>query len=148
MDSFGYYDIEQARKRADECALVMIDGVPHLRLGDNCGLLSVLARQQQESLPRATLDPTASSLVYGGHQVVLTRTEYRLMELLLAARGELRTYEELIGALWVDREFHAGRVSLRSMVSAIRIKLRASGIPDQLLVNIRSKGLRLNPHAA
>lgn len=128
------------------CSVVLIDGVPHLRLGDACELWSYF--QAQDGPVRSGqvfLDETAGRLSFQGRTVALTRVEFRLVSALARERGRLLSYDETASLVWGPNG--PSTTLLRAHVRNIRVKLRAAGLPDQLIESVRGHGLRLSAHA-
>jgi DNA-binding response OmpR family regulator len=130
------------------CTVVFIDGVPHLRLGKECGLQGLVGFHLASDAPpvaeNLSLEPSSRQLALGVRSVPLTRTEYRLVEQLHRADGDLCDYGSLVDNLWPGRAIESGQAAARALVAGIRIKLRAAGLPDYLIVSVHGKGLRLH----
>ena len=94
--------------------------------------------------PKFTIDSRRSRLIYTRHEVVLTRKELQLVATLFSADGDLVTYADLAAVLWGDEPPPAFAVAIRAHASNIRLKLRATGIPDDLITTVDGRGLRLN----
>jgi DNA-binding response OmpR family regulator len=129
------------------CQLVFIDGVPYLRLGEVCGLWQRVLTSEGHPGDGIRLTASKNRMACGDREIDLTRVEFRLVSLLLDAYGACCSFEYLIETIWGQKDTTTGRVSIRSHVCAIRSKLRAAGLPDQLIINVRGKGLRLDPRA-
>jgi two-component system response regulator MprA len=89
------------------------------------------------------LDPAARTAHREGRELVLTRTEFVLLELLLRHAGRVlsrsRLYEEVWGA-----DLHASSNSLDVYVGYLRRKLEAGGEP-RLVHTVRGVGFVLRP---
>ena len=83
------------------------------------------------------LDGSTRTVRRGGASVVLTRTEYNLLECLMRQAGRVVTRERLMAALWgSDRD--VGRNTLDAFVKSLRQKLE---IDDRRLIHtIRGVG--------
>ncbi len=122
------------------CRVVFIDGVPHVRVGAGC---EVWRSHVQETAPsRLLLNANPGRLTYNGRSVYLTRTEYRIFA-ALAASSDLCSHAELAGHVWGSGLARERASSLRTHLYAIRKKLHAAQLPDQLIENIHGRGLRL-----
>ncbi len=95
--------------------------------------------------PKFTIDSRRSRLSYDDRQEVpLTRKELQLVSTLCSADGDLVLYAELAAVLWDDDPPPAFAVAIRAHASNIRLKLRAAGIPDDLIKTVDGRGLRIN----
>jgi len=127
-----------------DCHLVMIDGVAHLRLGQMCGLRQLFpGLRPPEVESELWLDTATSGVSYQGRRVVLTRTEFTVVAALAAGRGEFLSYQQIAGSIWGKCGPPRVEVLIRAHLRNIRLKLRAAGIPEQLLQTARGIGLRL-----
>lgn len=99
-----------------------------------------------ESLPTLTplgklhLDVKGQRLLSGREEITLTEKEYRILELLNNAFGELVTRETLMQKIWLDEGVITGR-SLDMFVSKLRKKLSAD--PELKITNVHGKGYKL-----
>jgi DNA-binding response OmpR family regulator len=94
--------------------------------------------------PKFTIDSRRSRLTYDRQEVPLTHKELQLLSSLLSADGDLVLYSELASVLWDDEPPPAFAVAIRAHASNIRLKLRAAGIPDDLIKTVDGRGMRLN----
>ena len=128
---------------------------PRLRTGDDDDLASQHLRgrfavegfPQVEHLrrePSFSVDSRRSRVIYAGREIPLTHKELELVATLFAADGELVTYADLAAVLWDDNPPPAFAVAIRAHASNIRLKLRATGIPVDLIKTVDGRGLRLN----
>lgn len=78
----------------------------------------------------------------GNHKVELTRTEYRIMELLMRRPGCLVTREFILGQIWDDRGNYVENNTLSVNVSRLRRKLRKYVKTDRIQT-ISGVGYRL-----
>jgi two-component system KDP operon response regulator KdpE len=107
-----------------------------------------LQHGQSQSLdrpPRIEVGPVCIDLDAGlvtrwGQPVRLTRTEYRLLEILATSGGRLCTSRLLSERLWGSGSEHKGR-SLRDHVASLRRKLDDPSVPE-LLVTEPGMGYR------
>ena len=100
--------------------------------------------EQIRNEPRFTVDPRRSRLMFAAHEVSLTRKELKLVTTLFAADGDLVSYADLATLLWTDDPPPAFAVAIRAHARNIRLKLRSTGIPDNLITTVDGRGLRLN----
>jgi hypothetical protein len=125
------------------CRLVFIEGVPHLRLGKHCVLACQLECGEMEPRPHPSLDREASRLVVGSRSILLTRAQLAVVAAVLAAQGEVVSYADLSRALRGDGAVQSHGMSIRPHASKIRQKLRSVGIPEDLILTVPGRGLRL-----
>jgi len=88
-----------------------------------------------------TIDPALHETHVGARTVVLTPTEYRLLERLAMAGGALVTHDQLLQAAW-PREPDPDPLWLKPHLARLRRKLAAAGGPG--VVSVRSFGWRLD----
>jgi two-component system, OmpR family, KDP operon response regulator KdpE len=95
-------------------------------------------RSQRPDRPRrievgpVCIDLDASLVTRWGQPVRLTRTEYRLLEILATSGGRLCTSRFLSERLWGPGAEHKGR-SLRDHVASLRRKLDDPSVPELLV---------------
>jgi two-component system, OmpR family, KDP operon response regulator KdpE len=87
------------------------------------------------------IDLAAGSITRWGQPVRLTRTEYRLLEVLASNAGRLCSNRLLLERLWGPSSDHKGR-SLRDTMASLRRKLDDPSAPE-LLVTEPGMGYRL-----
>jgi two-component system, OmpR family, KDP operon response regulator KdpE len=87
------------------------------------------------------IDLAAGSITRWGQPVRLTRTEYRLLEVLASNAGRLCSNRLLLECLWGPGSDHKGR-SLRDHMASLRRKLDDPSAPE-LLVTEPGMGYRL-----
>jgi two-component system, OmpR family, KDP operon response regulator KdpE len=87
------------------------------------------------------IDLAAGSITRWGQPVRLTRTEYRLLEVLAGNAGRLCSTRLLLDCLWGPGSDHKGR-SLRDHMASLRRKLDDPSAPE-LLVTEPGMGYRL-----
>jgi two-component system KDP operon response regulator KdpE len=91
------------------------------------------------------LDVEARQLSVAGQVVVLTRLEYRLLEELVVAGGNVVEHDELLTRVWGPA--HRGRLHyLRVYVGRLRQKIDHAGAPDPI-TNLPGIGYRLDRDA-
>jgi two-component system, OmpR family, KDP operon response regulator KdpE len=95
-------------------------------------------RSQSPDRPRSIevgpvcIDLDAGLVTRWGQPVRLTRTEYRLLEVLATSGGRLCTSRFLSERLWGPGSEHKGR-SLRDQVASLRRKLDDPSVPELLV---------------
>ncbi len=90
------------------------------------------------TLRDAALDVSALSLVRGESRTVLTRNEARILQQLLAKKGNVVSREELMLALWDSDEFIDDN-TLTVNVNRLRKTLEEAGLQD-CIVTHKGKG--------
>jgi DNA-binding winged helix-turn-helix (wHTH) protein len=128
--------------------LVWIGGIPYLRLREDCCLLQAAEPDGAADSHVVRLEPTSNSLLVGRKRVDLTRTQFRLVARVVAAQGRMVTIEELMADVWGYPPEPGGSALVRAHIQGIRSRLKASGVPEQLIEVIRRVGLRLGPEFA
>jgi two-component system, OmpR family, response regulator MprA len=84
------------------------------------------------------LDLAAARVTRGGREVVLTRTEYLLLELFLRHPGRVLSHSQIFQAVW-GYDFGLRSGNLWVYMSYLRTKLEAAGEP-RLLHTVRGLG--------
>ena len=93
-----------------------------------------------------SIDLAQSLVTWDGERVALTRTEWRLLEVLLEHRGKLVTRERLLEALWGSRH-RSDQARLRIAVLHLRRKLHDDAARPQLIFTEPGLGYRwIAPH--
>src|SRR6201984_3242099 len=167
------YDLAQ-RIRLEKIAtpLLMLtakDSVPDLVRGLDAGaddyltkpfafeelLARLRAVKRRAPVPQATklqvgnlvLDPATREVSRGGRDILLTRTEYNLLERLMYRAGKVVPRRSLIEAVWgVEREIEEN--TLDAFVRLLRTKIDIEGQP-KLIHTVRGVGymIRSETHA-
>jgi two-component system, OmpR family, response regulator RegX3 len=88
------------------------------------------------------LDVSRHSASVDGKQILLTRSEFRLVALLASEPGKPFTREELIGHLW-ESDFVGDRRAIDVHVSNLRRKLEHDPRRPRRLVTVRGVGYKL-----
>jgi DNA-binding response OmpR family regulator len=78
------------------------------------------------------LDPARRTVMRGGQQVDLTRKEFGVLEVLLAASGSVVSSEELLERVW-DEHADPFTTTVRVTVMTLRKKLGEPGIIDTVV---------------
>jgi DNA-binding response OmpR family regulator len=85
-----------------------------------------------------SLDPSAHEVARNGRRIVLTRTEYGLLELLMMRAGRVVTRENLIESVWgFDSNVRSN--TLDAFIRLLRDKVDASG-ETSLIQTVRGVG--------
>jgi two-component system KDP operon response regulator KdpE len=105
------------------------------------GRSQILDRPRRIEVGPVCIDLDAGLVTRWGQPVRLTRTEYRLLELLATSGGRLCTSRFLSEGLWGPGAEQKGR-SLRDHVASLRRKLDDPSVPE-LLVTEPGVGYRL-----
>jgi two-component system, OmpR family, response regulator MprA len=96
------------------------------------------AATEQLTYADLLLDLAAARVTRGGREVVLTRTEYLLLELFLRNPGRVLSHGSIYQAVW-NYDFGPRSNNLWVYVSYLRAKLEAGGEP-RLLHTVRGLG--------
>lgn len=78
----------------------------------------------------------------GGREVALTRSEFRIMELLSLRAGEAITRDEFLDAIWGRGVYLTPRV-VDTHIAALRKKLEDDPEDPRLILSVRGVGYRL-----
>ncbi|MCU0504684.1 MAG: response regulator transcription factor [Chloroflexi bacterium] len=90
-------------------------------------------------LGRLTLDPVSHVVAIGGAEVGLTRTEHRILELLLRRAPAVVGRKALAEHAWEDETDPLGSNAIDVQMSRLRAKLVGSGVR---IVTVRGSGYR------
>ena len=90
------------------------------------------------ALADLTLDPTSRIVRRGEREVALTRTEFSLLELLVANAGQVLTRELIMDRIW-GYDFATSSNSLDVYIGYLRRKTEAEGEP-RLIQTVRGVG--------
>ena len=142
-------DLAQDAAVRSGCAVVYIEGVPHLRLSEECGLAGLLlSRVAHADLPPATqrgitLDSPSRTAFLGTRSIRLTRTEFNILHGLLISGAALVPVERLLLDVWGYVPAIGGPDLVRSHVRNIREKFRKAGVADTVIEVVHGRGYRL-----
>lgn len=93
-----------------------------------------------------SLDPSAREVSRGGRKIVLTRTEFGLLELLMKRAGRVVTRENLIESVWgFDSEVRSN--TLDAFIRLLRDKVDVAG-EAKLIQTVRGVGYCLRVEGA
>ncbi len=92
------------------------------------------------SLARLALDPARRAVTVGGREVVLTPTEFAILELLLRREPAVVDRKAIAEHAWADETDPIGTNAIDVQVSRLRAKLVGSGVR---IIAVRGAGYRL-----
>lgn len=95
-------------------------------------------------LGHVALDPSRHAVTASGDQLVLTGTEYRVLELLMRRSPNLVDRRQIADHAWQDETEPLGSNAIEVQISRLRAKLVGSGVE---IVTIRGEGYRLEAEA-
>jgi DNA-binding response OmpR family regulator/HPt (histidine-containing phosphotransfer) domain-containing protein len=93
------------------------------------------------------LDPSSCDVTYGTQPLPLTPKEYALLELFLRNRRRVFSCGMILEHLWSYEEM-PGEEAVRTHIKGLRQKLKAVGLPNDLVETVYGIGYRLKPEAA
>ena len=167
----GYDLAHQLRKEKVATPVLMLtakDSVPDLVRGLDSGaddyltkpfafeelLARLRAVKRRAPVPQATklqvgnlvLDPATREVARGGRDILLTRTEYNLLERLMYRAGKVVPRRSLIEAVWgFDRDIEEN--TLDAFVRLLRTKIDTEDQP-KLIHTVRGVGYMIRSEAA
>ncbi|MEH2305524.1 response regulator transcription factor [Nostoc sp.] len=110
--------------------------------------IRALARRTPEIRPQILihgdlqLDPATQQVTYAGNIILLTPKEYMILEYFLRNPNQVITRSAILDKLW-DFDKSSGEGSIKTHITNLRNKLRASGSSEDLIENIYGIGYRL-----
>ncbi|MEH2114943.1 response regulator transcription factor [Nostoc sp.] len=110
--------------------------------------IRALARRTPEIRPQILihgdlqLDPATQQVTYTGNIISLTPKEYMILEYFLRNPNQIITRSAILDKLW-DFDKSSGERSIKTHITNLRNKLRASGSSEDLIENIYGIGYRL-----
>ena len=107
----------------------------------NCDFLPVL------HWGKLQLDPCTCQVTYQNQDISLGAKEYRLLELFLRHPQGILSIEDIINSLWSSMEYPA-EATVRSHIRHLRDKLKAAGLPEDLIATVRGQGYCLKSQTA
>ena len=90
-----------------------------------------------------SLDRLSRRIAFEGRIVTLTRTQFGVLDRLLAANGHVVSVPELLIDIWGHVPARAGNVLVRAHMRGLRARLRSIGLPDTIVRSERGVGYRL-----
>ncbi len=103
---------------------------------------STSAGGQRVRLGALELDRAGHSLILSGHDIAITLSEFKLLELLLEQPGATRTRQELLAALPHESDKFIFDRTVDAHIKNLRAKLPTI---DLLIITVRGVGYRINP---
>jgi DNA-binding response OmpR family regulator len=91
---------------------------------------------------RLTLDPVIHVVAIDGHELALTSTEYRILELLMRRSPAVVDRKAIAEHAWADETEPLGSNAIDVQLSRLRAKLPDAGFR---IVTVRGSGYRLEP---
>jgi DNA-binding response OmpR family regulator len=88
------------------------------------------------------LDPATQQVTYAGSILSLTPKEYMILEYFLRNPNQVVTRSAILDKLW-ELDKYSGEGSIKTHITNLRNKLRASGSSSDLIENIYGIGYRL-----
>jgi two-component system, OmpR family, response regulator QseB len=88
------------------------------------------------------LDPATQQVTYAGNIISLTPKEYMILEYFLRNPNQVVTRSVILDKLW-EFDKSSGEGSIKTHITNLRNKLRASGSSEDLIENIYGIGYRL-----
>ncbi|MEH2065520.1 MAG: response regulator transcription factor [Nostoc sp.] len=110
--------------------------------------IRALARRTPEIRPQILihsdlqLDPATQQVTYAGNIISLTPKEYMILEYFLRNPNQVVTRSAILDKLW-NFDKSSGEGSIKTHITNLRNKLRASGSSEDLIENIYGIGYRL-----
>ncbi|HIK17595.1 MAG TPA: response regulator [Leptolyngbyaceae cyanobacterium M33_DOE_097] len=90
------------------------------------------------------LDPSSKEVTYGTTPLALTPKEYALLELFLRNRRRVFSCGMILEHLWAFEEM-PGEEAVRTHIKGLRQKLKAVGLPGDVVETVYGIGYRLKP---
>ncbi|MBD2411343.1 DNA-binding response regulator [Nostoc calcicola FACHB-389] len=88
------------------------------------------------------LDPSTQQVTYAGKIISLTPKEYMILEYFLRNPNQVVTRSVILDKLW-EFDKSSGEGSIKTHITNLRNKLKASGSSEDLIENIYGMGYRL-----
>ena len=89
-----------------------------------------------------TLDSEAGTVTKGEQNIELTKTEFRLLEILMKNQGRILTKQQLFDYAW-DGEFIAGDNTIMVHISNLRNKIEENSKEPRILKTIKGLGYKI-----
>jgi len=91
-----------------------------------------------------TIDLALRTVTRSGRRILLTRKEYRLLQILSMKLGHVVTHQQLLTEIWRDSPTHEVQY-LRILVRRLRAKIEEDPNDPRILINESGVGYRLQP---
>lgn len=110
--------------------------------------IRALARRSQEICPpilihgEMQLNPATQQVTYAGNLLSLTPKEYMILEYFLRNPNQVLTRSAILDKLW-EFDKSSGEQTIKTHITNLRNKLRASGSSEDFIENIYGIGYRL-----
>lgn len=91
-----------------------------------------LPSETKFSISGLEIDYSRRKVDYEGNEIVLTLKEYKLLNLFLANRGKVLTYEQIYQKVWDDFYQDIENNSISAHVCSLRNKLKIAGVKLQI----------------
>jgi two-component system KDP operon response regulator KdpE len=88
------------------------------------------------------IEPFDRSVRLRGESIALTRKEFGLLAVLVAGRGQILTYDEILRKVW-GSDYIGAIQNLRRVVSSLRQKIEPEPARPLYLTSVRGTGYRL-----
>ncbi len=88
------------------------------------------------------LDSEAGTVTKGGQNIELTKTEFRLLEILMKNQGRILTKQQLFDYAWGD-EYIAGDNTIMVHISNLRNKIEDNSKAPRILKTIKGLGYKI-----
>jgi DNA-binding response OmpR family regulator len=112
--------------------------------------INAVARRAHPAAPRLiragalTLDDERKEVVVRGRPVALSPKEYELLRLLAARPGKVFSTDEIVAAVWPDRD-DAAAEDVKKYVHMLRAKIEEHPGQPRVIVTVRGFGYRFVP---
>jgi len=91
------------------------------------------------------IDRKVRHVLVDGTEVILTRTQYRLLLCLASHPGEVLSYDQIIEEVW-GTEYQGERERVHDCVRSLRKKIDPDPNRPGHIVSIPGEGYRFDPH--
>jgi len=92
------------------------------------------------------VDLVSRSVTFGGAQISLTKTEYRLLHVLSSHLGLVVTHQQLIKDIWAGKTSSENMQYLRALMRLLRRKIEPDPNQPRFLITESGVGYRLERH--
>jgi DNA-binding response OmpR family regulator len=88
------------------------------------------------------LDPVKHQVKHNNNPLILTPTEYKLLELFMRNSQRIYSLSNIIDAIWSYEEI-PNETTIRSHIKSLRKKLTGAGVPEDVIETVYGVGYRL-----